>query len=283
VLLLELSCMRNLLTSFVFFSLNLLILSANAADNGFPGREEYPDIPVYELSDLINKFDKVVVVDTRSKYEYDILRIKDSIHIPVAAKTFEQQVQALRAKTNKPIVFYCNGRTCYKSYHAVKKAVDAGIKDTFAYDAGVFDWVKSQPARSELMGKSPVKLDKLIDHKVYESRLLDPNEFSERIFDGDANTMVLDVRDMYQRAGVGFYPGKERWVNLDDTDKLIKYLEKVKSKNQTLFVYDEVGKQVRWLQYALEDMGIKNYYFMNKGAKAYYKSISKWKEITTEN
>ena len=88
--------------------------------------------------------------------------------------------------------------------------------------------------------------------------------------------MVLDVRDLYQRAGVGFYPGKERWVSLDDKAKLTKFLEKAKAKKKVLFIYDEVGKQVRWLQYALEEMGIKDYYFMNKGAKAYYASISRW-------
>ena len=273
--------MRNVIVSFTILWVNLLVATASAASNNtFPGRAEYPDIPVYELSDLINTFDQVVVVDTRSQYEYDTLRIKGSIHIPVAAKTFEDQVQALRTKTKKPIVFYCNGRTCFKSYHAVKKASAVGVKDIYAYDAGVFDWVKSQPARSELLGKSPVNLSQLIDHKVYESRLLDPNEFSNRIFESGANTMVLDVRDMYQRAGVGFYPGKERWVSLDDKAKLAKFLEKAKSKNQTLFIYDEVGKQVRWLQYALEDMGIKQYYFMNKGAKAYYASISSWKKAS---
>jgi len=36
-----------------------------------------------------------------------------------------------------------------------------------------------------------------------------------------------------------------------------------------LFIYDEVGQQVRWFQYALEKEGIKNYYFMEKGAVGY--------------
>ena len=269
--------MRNLLLSFTIFWFALVMATANASSNEFPGRAEYPDIPVYEISELKTKIYEVVVVDTRSKYEYDTLRIKGSIHIPVAAKSFEQQVQKLRDGTNKPIVFYCNGRTCYKSYLAVKKANLAGIKDTYAYDAGIFEWVKSQPEKSELLGKSPVKPNQLIDSKIYQARLLDPNEFSERILSTGGSSMVLDVRDMYQRAGVGFYPGKERWVSLDDKTKLTKYLEKAKAKNQTLFIYDEVGKQVRWLQYALEEMGIKDYYFMNKGAKAYYASISKWK------
>jgi hypothetical protein len=45
-----------------------------------------------------------------------------------------------------------------------------------------------------------------------------------------------------------------------------------------LFIYDEVGKQVRWLQYTIEELGLKNYYFMDKGAKAYYSSIATWKK-----
>lgn len=269
--------MRNSLLLFTIVWFNLVIATASANSNGFPGREEFPDIPVFELADLKSKINQVVVVDTRSKYEYDTLRIKGSLHIPVAAKNFEQQVQKLRANTDKPIVFYCNGRTCYKSYLAVKKATEFGIKNTFAYDAGVFEWVKAQPGQAELLGKSPVKSEQLIDSKIYQARLLDPNEFSERILSTGTSSMVLDVRDMYQRAGVGFYPGKERWVSLDDKAKLTKYLEKAKAKNKTLFIYDEVGKQVRWLQYALEDMGIKDYYFMDKGAKAYYASISRWK------
>lgn len=265
----------------IFFSaillLNALLSVASANNNEFPGRAEYPDIPVLEIAELKSKLDQVVVVDARSKYEYETLRIKGSIHIPVAAKTFEQQVQKLRERTSKPIVFYCNGRTCFKSYHAVKKARAVGIKDIYAYDAGIFEWVKSQPAHSELLGKSPVKENQLIDKKIYQARLLDPNEFSERILSNGSKSMVLDVRDLYQRAGVGFYPGKERWVSLDDREKLTKYLAKAKEKQKTLFIYDEVGKQVRWLQYALEEMGIKDYYFMNKGAKAYYASISRWK------
>lgn len=269
--------MRQFLLFFTIAWFNLFVSSVSANTNEFPGRAEYPDIPVYEISDLKSKLDQVVVVDARSKYEYDTLRIKGSIHIPVAAKSFEQQVQQLRQKTSKPIVFYCNGRTCFKSYHAVKKARAVGIKDTYAYDAGIFEWVKSQPEKSELLGKSPVNPNQLIDKKIYQARLLEPNEFSERILSNGRKSMVLDVRDLYQRAGVGFYPGKERWVSLDDQAKLTKFLKKAKAKNKTLFIYDEVGKQVRWLQYALEEMGIKDYYFMQKGAKAYYASISKWK------
>ena len=68
----------------------------------------------------------------------------------------------------------------------------------------------------------------------------------------------------------GFFPAKERWISLNKMDKLNYYIENAKRNNKTIFIYDEVGKQVRWLQYALEKAKVKNYYFMDKGAKGYY-------------
>ncbi len=261
------------LTGFAMAAAN----SGKGSGNGFPGRAEFPKVPVYEISELRSRFNDVVIVDTRSHYEYDTLRIKGSLNIAVAEDTFEQGVAELRAKTAKPIVFYCNGRSCYKSYIAVKRALEAGIKDTYAFDAGIFEWVNTYPSHGELLGKSPVDLKNLIADSKFKARLLDPDTFSEKASDLGANSMVLDVRDKFQRAGVGFFPGKERWVSLDDKEKLAKYLRQAKENNKTLFIYDEVGKQVQWLQYALEDLGIKNYYFMNDGAKAYYAQLSRWK------
>ena len=87
--------------------------------------------------------------------------------------------------------------------------------------------------------------------------------------------LILDVRDKFQRGAAGLFPGMERWASLDDRQKLNTYIEQAKKENRTLFIYDEVGKQVRWLQYALEQANFSNYYFMDKGAKAYYAEMMK--------
>ena len=272
--------MRNLYVVIMVLFFGLIGVAAAAENsnsgNGFPGRAEFPKIPVLEIAELNAKFNDVVIVDTRSHYEYDTLRIKGSLNIPVAEDNFEQDLAKLRGQTAKPIVFYCNGRTCHKSYIAVKKAQEAGIKDTYAFDAGVFEWINTYPARGELLGKSPVNLKSLIADSKFKARLLDPDTFSEKALD-NPNTIVLDVRDKFQRAGIGFFPGKERWVSMDDKEKLIKYLTQAKESKKTLFIYDEVGKQVQWLQYALEELGIKEYYFMHDGAKAYYAQLANWK------
>ena len=250
--------------------------SAWSADEGFPGRGKYPDIPYVEIADLFAKKNRgeVVIVDARSNYEFETLRIKDAVNIPVANKAFEEEVQKLRGKTNKSIVFYCNGHRCMKSYIAVKRALQANVENVLAFDAGIFDWTKKYPNEAVLLGTSPVNPRKLIAKKRFTSRLLDPDTFSSYIMDS-RNRIVVDVRDKFQRAGVGFYPGIERWAALDDRKKLQRYIEKARRENKTLFIYDEVGKQVRWLQYALEKAGVKKYYFMDKGARAYYDMIAK--------
>ena len=77
-----------------------------------------------------------------------------------------------------------------------------------------------------------------------------------------------------RREGVGFFPGMERRIALDQTEKLDKVLQKAKRENKTLLIYDEAGHQVQWLQYHLVDAGVKNYYFMKGGAKAYYDMLT---------
>lgn len=260
--------LKNLLFPFLF--LFFLFNTAFAGDEGFPGRKKYPEIKFMEKIDLARRFNEVLIVDARSAYEYQTLRIKGALNIPVALKTFEERLKNLHQTNPKDIVFYCNGRTCMKSYHAAKKAIAIGIKNIFAYDAGIFEWVKTYPKRSELLGESPVNLKHLIANDKFKTRLLSPDNFSEKMADLGDKSMVLDVRDKYQRAGVGFYPGKERWVSLDKIDDLKKYIDKAKKGKKTLLIYDEVGKQVRWVQYSLEKAGLSDYYFMNKGAKEYF-------------
>ncbi|NOX43637.1 MAG: rhodanese-like domain-containing protein [Gammaproteobacteria bacterium] len=155
----------NRIVNTIILSLSLAFLSINhllAKTDEFPGRLEFPDFPVIELHELRRQIDDVVVVDTRSAYEYQTLRIKGAIKMPVADKSFEEDLKKLADATSKPIVFYCNDRTCYKSYLAVKKGFQSGISNLAAYDAGVFEWTKTYPGIAVLLGNSPVDLSKLI-------------------------------------------------------------------------------------------------------------------------
>ncbi|MCW8901487.1 MAG: rhodanese-like domain-containing protein [Gammaproteobacteria bacterium] len=261
----------------------IMVSSVFAAADSFPGRAKYPEVAVVEKNQLINKMNDVVIIDTRSPLEFKTLRIKGARNIPVSSKTFVEAIKELRKITNKPIVFYCNGRTCMKSYIASKQCLQAKIKDVSAYDAGMFEWAQTYPDQAELFGVSPVKASDIIPSAKFKSRLLTPEKFGYNIFNTGSRNVVLDVRDKFQRGAAGFFPGKESWISLDNEERLKNFIYKARNDNKTLYIYDEVGKQVRWLQYALESANMKNYYFMGKGARGYYATMMEEMGISTIN
>lgn len=266
--------MKNLLLSLsILFSL-FSSTSVFAANSEFPGRAEYPEIPLYQKADLLRDFNKVMIVDARSNLEFKTIHVKGSVNIPIASKKFPEMVKALRERTNKRIVFYCNGRTCYKSYKATKAALKAGLKNVYAYDAGIFEWAKTYPKYAVLLGESPMNPKNIIPKKTFKKRLLSPKKFNEAArFSPKNKRFILDIRDKYQRAGIGFFIGMEKWASMDDLTKLKNYLKRAKREKKTLYIYDEAGKQVRWLQYTLQQLNITDYYFMKKGAKGFFKEF----------
>ena len=157
----------------ILWSLIPLLFSTGvfAADDEFPGRDEYPDVLVYEKSQLYSDFSGVVLVDTRSQYEFETLRIKGAVNIPLSSKEFAVKVKQLRASTTKPIVFYCSSRNCYKSYRAGREANYLNIEDTYAYDAGVYEWAKSYPNHVVLLSTRPVVSSNIVpvEKKVHIS------------------------------------------------------------------------------------------------------------------
>jgi rhodanese-related sulfurtransferase len=208
----------------------------------------------------------VLVVDVRSPYEYQTLRIKDAVNVPYGSRTFLDEVRKLREKSAKPIVFYCNGKTCRKSYDAVLSAQSGRIPNTYAYDAGVFDWAKAHPDRTVLLGRSPVKPEELIDDKAYQARVLEPKDFAARV---GGNSIVLDVRDRAQR-DTALFPFRETRATLSEQSQIDAAIDQALKGNKTLLVYDAAGHQVRWFQYYLESKGVRDYFFMKNGAQGYF-------------
>jgi rhodanese-related sulfurtransferase len=259
---------RWLMTLIVVFTVvqPLALLAATSAE--FPGRPLYPEVSVIELDDLFRRLDEVIVVDVRSSYEYETLRVKGSVNIPLSSKTFVSRMRKLRMSDTRPIVVYCNGKTCMKSYKAARKCAVNKIDNVHSYDAGIMDWARTYPEHAELLGKSPVNPKKLISKKEFKKHLLSPNAYGEKVASSPA--IVLDVRDRFQREALSIYVGRERRAYLDDKKKLDSYIEKAKREGKTLLVHDAAGKQVRWLQYYLKDKGLKSYYFMEGGVAAYY-------------
>jgi rhodanese-related sulfurtransferase len=241
---------------------------ALAEKGPFPHRQEFKDVPVIEHQALYSRLDSVVVVDVRSHYEYDTLHVAGALNIPLSSASFVEEMKKLRQSTSKPIVAYCNGGTCKKSYQAVKKARDAGVTNLMAYDAGIYAWGRDHPDKSVLLGQSPMRASDYIDDKSFKSRMIAAKEFEALM---GPRALVLDIRDRVQR-DVQLFPFNEKRAELDDREELKQVIAEAKRTGKTLLVYDKVGKQIRWFQYYLERNGIKNYYFMKGGSEGYYEA-----------
>lgn len=239
----------------------------------FPHRANYPDVQYIERADLESRYENVVIVDVRSRYEYDTIHVTGALNIPVSKSSFAGGVKELRARTNKTIVFYCNGHTCSKSYKATRKAQTAGVKNVLAFDAGIFDWSRNNPKRAVLLGQSPINPKDLISKKAFKKSLLKPEKFQK--YAERPDVIVLDVRSRLQRAGTGLFPFYEKYAGLDNQEKLDRYIAKARRENKTLLAYDAVGKQVRWLEYYLRKKGVKKYNFMKGGANGYFGLLAK--------
>ena len=254
------------------FSFLLLTVSVQAKNDEFPGRERYPTIPYITITDFYKEKDKVVVVDVRSAYEHKTLRIKGALNISISSRKFVDDMRQLRANNaGKKIIVYCNGKTCMKSYKAALKCKRNKIKNVISFDAGIMDWAKKYPDEAVLLGENPINPRKIISKKTFKTYLIPPEKFEQKI--GAGNVLVLDTRDQLQRNATGLFPGKEKRVYINDATGLDKYIAKANREEKTLLIYDEVGKQVRWLQYYLEGKGADSYFFMKGGVREYYKYL----------
>lgn len=242
--------------------------------NPFPFRKNYPQVQVIERAELTAKFDQYAIVDVRAPFEYEIMRIKGAVNIPLALPDFADKVKALHQQTNKPIVFYCNGRTCEKAYQAAVKARQmAGVERALAYDGGIFDWAKNNPKLTQILDKPELDPKALISDEKFNAHVLEPQEFIDRARAQPA-APVIDLRDTFQSDGISLFAARDIRTGFD-IPKLKAILTEAKQKGLPVFIYDAAGHQIKNVQYLVEDLGVKEYFFMKDGMVGYYAMIKK--------
>lgn len=248
-----------------------LSFSATALAADFPLRAKYPDVKPISTSDLNAQYDAILVVDVRSQIEYSVIHVNGAANIPVASASFLGDLEKLRPKgATKPIAFYCNGTTCAKSYKAAKQAMEAGFANVFCFDAGIPEWVETHPEKTTLMERTPAPKEKLIANSALDAHKIDFATFKAKA--AEKGSMVIDIREPFQRAKNPELP-QNRLLALPGVreiplDRLVPLIKQKKFQDKHLLITDAVGKQVRWLQYYLEDNGYSNYAFLDKGVLA---------------
>lgn len=235
---------------------------ARAQDN-FPLRPFYPTVPIVDTEGLLRIYDAAVIVDVRSNFEFDVVRINKAVNVPLAYGGLMRVLERLRPRTgSRPLVFYCNDPACSRAFRAAQEAVGAGWENIFVYDAGVFAFVAAAPDKCTLMGNSPASLERVISPRVYRKHLLEYPEFERLSY--EPGSLVVDIRDVYHR---DWEPRLQAQRNIPMEALLEAVTNRIWTEKR-LLIFDADGSQSRWLQYFLQANGYSEYYFLNGGVDA---------------
>lgn len=245
-------------------SIFTLLIAANFTQAfQYPSETGFSETPVIELDELRSSEDSILILDVRSKPEFDTAHIKEAVHCKISDRSFLKTAQDLLASSGKSeVVTYCNGPSCLKAPASANKLIAAGIKARALYD-GVPGWADTYPERTVLRGK-PISADnQLIPKADFKAKCLAFEDFKTKA--AEPNAMVIDIRDNIQASGK--LPLGETKVLTIPLDKFIpNFVASKKNQDKTLLIFDQVGKQVQALEYDLKENGYTNYFFLSKGA-----------------
>ncbi len=227
---------------------------------------DYPDGHIGTL-ELVQIFDLAHLVDCRSRLEYDVLHMKNAVHVPVATMVREDLDRLRRKDPAKAIVFYCNGDECSQSLVAFEKASEWGYENIFVYRPGVFAWAQEWPEKVLFFGEipGPADQDRLFARDHYLASCLPVSDFV--VASRQAGTLVVDIRDLAGRQNVTISLPNLKHYPLDSLVKLVKSGSR-KVTGKKMLILDSCGMQTRWLQYVLDNHGI-DYAFLKGGVAAW--------------
>ena len=241
------------------------------AEEKFPLRAKHPKLSPIETKELASIFSDAVIVDARNKVEFDVVQMVGAHNILVGQMK-EGDLLALRPKDDAtPLIFYCNGTTCAKSYKAAEKATEWGFKNVRVYDEGIFAWAQAQPERTKFFGQK-------LNAKTVKSSLISKEQLAKvsvptadfLALAANAKYAIFDIRDPNERTE---QPIRLPKLKVMPMDTFVNLLEK-KSKaipTSSILILDNVGKQVDWIQYYLIKEGVTDYRFLKGGVLQWVK------------
>ena len=159
----------------------LLIAAAHSSARG--AETEFKVITTDQLKAMIEQKKEILLIDARTKEEYQEAHIDNALSIP--ENKFEESTSLLPADKNRLMVFYCNGVKCGKSKKAAKKADAMGYKNILVYGEGFPVWEE----KGHKIVPGPDYAKKIETAKV------SPSDLKKLIDSGAKDFVIVDVRD----------------------------------------------------------------------------------------
>lgn len=107
----------------------------------------------------------IYVIDVRPQHDYFVEHIRGALHVPYRERSkrnidfdpahddlpaFLHRLNKFAPLKERPIVFYCNGLTCWKSYKGAKAALEDGYRRVLWLRHGIGEWSsEKRPTESD--------------------------------------------------------------------------------------------------------------------------------------
>ena len=126
--------------------LALLLATAFFSSVAFAEKKEVPQfvdgtvrVSAEEMIELVEKFDDLVIIDSRKKSDVAKGYIEGSVSMPNTETNAASLAKHVPSKAT-PIAFYCNGIKCGRSMKAAKIALAEGYTNIYWFRGGIQEW-----------------------------------------------------------------------------------------------------------------------------------------------
>ncbi|PKN89046.1 MAG: sulfurtransferase [Deltaproteobacteria bacterium HGW-Deltaproteobacteria-1] len=161
----------------------LMLLCLAAVPHAF-AQKTYPNINTEELKSMLDKKDKVVLIDSRTQPEYAESHIVTAVNIP--DKKLQENLTLLPAEKSSLLVIYCNGVKCGKSKRLAVLLEPLGYTNIRIYLEGIPVWEEKN---------LPLVTGPDYNKKI-EATIIKPVDLKKMIDEERQDFVVVDVRDL---------------------------------------------------------------------------------------
>jgi rhodanese-related sulfurtransferase len=167
----------------VMYLIVIVLCSVLSAAHVQAAGPEFKVIMTDQLKAMLDEKKDLVLIDSRTKEEYQEAHIAGAINIP--EKSFDDNVSLLPENKDSLLIFYCNGVKCGKSKKSAVKAEAKGYKNILLYSEGFPVWEE--------------KGFKIVPGPDYEKKIettkVKPGELKTLIESKSGDIVIVDVRD----------------------------------------------------------------------------------------
>lgn len=117
--------------------------TSNAGKKEYSSPESVAGAATVAVAEAKKLFDEgVVFIDVRNSRLFTKSHIPGAVHLDFKYSYDEQKLNNV-ASLDQPIVIYCSGVACSRSYRASEKAVSWGYTKVKYFRGGIVDWRKA--------------------------------------------------------------------------------------------------------------------------------------------